>query len=402
MSSTLKQKIFDVIIVGMGPAGSTAARKMSQAGLSVLGLEKGRHPRYKVCGGALSARIDPFLAYEYQSVVERTIHTVQFTYGGHGAFRVQSSSPIVYMVMREHFDHLLLDWAKDTGTCVREGEQVREVRELDDRVTVSTTEGCYQGRVVIGADGANSVVARCLFQDLHRKKLPALESEIFTGNAPSYPDTGELMIDFGIKGNGYGWVFPKEEGLSVGVAEFYGSKKKPKGIFHSFVSTEKGLKSLSVPAPVGHPIPVYRRGMNQTKGGSMLGLVQKRALLVGDAASLVDPIFGEGIYYAVRSGHFAAETILQAFSDSRPTFQEYEMQVSQELIPELRLASRLVRLVYACPRWCQRILGSPFPSFFQELLELYCHKLQGTETHHSFISKAGNLLVKSPFKALYS
>ena len=75
-------KAYDAVVVGMGPAGSTAAYQLSRAGLSVLGLDKAMHPRYKVCGGGLSARIDRILEDDYKSVVEHTIYGIQFSYRG--------------------------------------------------------------------------------------------------------------------------------------------------------------------------------------------------------------------------------------------------------------------------------------------------------------------------------
>ena len=104
MKPTPSSKYYDVIIIGMGPAGAAAAYELSQAGVSVLGLEKYTHPRYKVCGGGLSARIERILPSDFQSVVEETIYRVQFTYGGKDSFLIESSQPIAYMTMRDHFD----------------------------------------------------------------------------------------------------------------------------------------------------------------------------------------------------------------------------------------------------------------------------------------------------------
>ncbi|HEY6289268.1 MAG TPA: NAD(P)-binding protein, partial [Nitrospiraceae bacterium] len=104
-------KAYDAVVVGMGPAGATAAYQLSRAGLSVLGLDKATHPRYKVCGGGLSARIDRILEDDYKSVVEHTISGIQFSYRGADPFFLDSSSPIAYMVMRDRFDHFLVEKA---------------------------------------------------------------------------------------------------------------------------------------------------------------------------------------------------------------------------------------------------------------------------------------------------
>ncbi|MDE3019049.1 MAG: FAD-dependent monooxygenase, partial [Nitrospirota bacterium] len=97
-------KAYDVLIVGMGPAGATAAYELSRAGMAVLGLDKQAHPRYKVCGGGLSSRIDKILDEDYKAVVEHTVYGVQFTYHGEEPFLIQSPSPNAFMVMRDRFD----------------------------------------------------------------------------------------------------------------------------------------------------------------------------------------------------------------------------------------------------------------------------------------------------------
>jgi flavin-dependent dehydrogenase len=95
---------YDVIVVGMGPAGACAAHELSQRGFSVLAFDKQAHPRYKVCGGGLSARIAKILPADFQSIVEETVHRVQFAYGAQESFLIESPEPIAYMVMRQHFD----------------------------------------------------------------------------------------------------------------------------------------------------------------------------------------------------------------------------------------------------------------------------------------------------------
>src|SRR5881409_3227857 len=110
----------DAIVVGMGPAGSSAATELARAGLSVLGLEGKAMPRYKVCGGALSARTDRLLEPDYHSVVEETIHRVRFQFAGAEAFEISSPEPMAYMVMRDRFDAYLVQKARDTGAVVRQ------------------------------------------------------------------------------------------------------------------------------------------------------------------------------------------------------------------------------------------------------------------------------------------
>lgn len=159
----------------MGPAGATVAYQLSQAGMSVLGLEKQAHPRYKVCGGGLSVRIDQLLDSDVKDVIEHTVYSIQFTYHGQEPFFIESSGPIASMVMRDRFDHVLVEKARWAGTEVHEDGQAVEFRQLPDGVEVVTDRARSRTKVLIGADGANSIVAQRLFQNrrLHRIPRPA-------------------------------------------------------------------------------------------------------------------------------------------------------------------------------------------------------------------------------------
>ena len=384
-------KTYDVLIVGMGPAGATAAYELSRAGVSVLGLEKSSHPRYKVCGGGLSVRIDKILDPDFKSVVEHTIYGIQFTYGGEEPFLIESSTPIAYMVMRDRFDHLLVEKARRAGTEVHECEAALSFRHLPDGVEVVTDRGRYRTKVLIGADGANSIVAQRLFPS-HKKqqRMPTLESEMGIGQAPVYPGEGKVLIDLGATDKGYAWIFPKKERLSIGVAEFRGRAASPKGVFDKFVRDEKVLGGMQVPRPAGHPLPLY----SAARGPARDGLVMHRALLVGDAGHLVDPLFGEGIYYAVRSGQIAASSVLGIFHDQRRTLLDYELAVMREIYEEFKVASRMARIVYTFPRLCHQLMGR-----YQEVINLYYDVLKGRESYQSFFRKAKGV-VKASFREL--
>ena len=390
MTITPETQYFDAIVVGMGPAGSTAAYELSRAGASVLGLDKQSHPRYKVCGGGLSVRIDRILDADFKSVVEHTIHGVQFSYAGQDPFFIPSAGPIAYMVMRDRFDHLLVEKARRAGTEIHEGERAHTFIPIDNGIEVVTDRGRYRAKVLIGADGANSVVAQQLFPNRRMRGRPSLESEIGIGQAPVYPGEGKVLIDLGATTQGYAWIFPKRERLSIGVAEFRGLATSPREVFQRFIRDEKGLAPFSVPSPSGHPLPLY----TAVGASARRSLVSQRALLVGDAGHLVDPLFGEGIYYAIRSGQIAAARVLDTFHDRRKTLQEYEWAVGREILEEFHIASRLARIVYTFPRLCHRLMNR-----YHEVIGLYYDVLQGRESYQGFFLKAKRV-VKSSFREL--
>ncbi len=384
MTFSVPSEHYDVIVVGMGPAGASAAYELSQSGLSVLAFDKQAHPRYKVCGGGLSARIAKILPADFLSIVEESVHRVQFTYGAQESFLIQSPEPIAYMVMRQDFDQWLVNNARQAGTTIHEDETVLEIHNQEEGVEVVTKQGRYRSRVVIGADGVMSMVAQQCFPGRSFMKIPALESEVHGEPLHVFQKTPTALISLQAAKKGYGWIFPKREGLSLGVGEFVKGTKRPKQSFRDFIGHEPLLDGLKVPAPLGYPIPIAS-AQAYRKGHAWAGrLVRGRTMLVGDAGHLVDPLLGEGIYYAVRSGQLAAKSVTDMLSNpAMHGLSDYEGLVDNEFGAEFRVAGRLGKIIYGLPRSVHRWAGRQFPDAYQRVLKRYCEMLQGKETYQS-------------------
>jgi len=368
--------MYDAIVVGLGPSGAITATDLARAGFSVLGLEWKTHPRYKVCGGALSARTDRLLEPDYHSVVEETIHRVRFQYAGDEPFEISSQEPIAYMAMRDRFDAYLVQKAREAGVLVRENERAVKVHEYADRVEVETQQGRYRAKVVVGADGANSRVARSLFPGRRGRLWGAVEGEVAVHQIPSRLGAGAIALDIGAVPGGYAWVFPKEGKLSVGIAEFHGSGRNPKRSYERFVQGEPILTGVEVPGGLGHPIPLYGG-----RTAERLPLTTSRSLLVGDAAHLVDPMLGEGIYYAIVSGRMAARAITNHLKGLAADLRTYDAQVAGELYPEFRAAARLAWAVYTFPRVVHGALRRRPDS-----IHLYADVLKGHTTYQGLLA----------------
>ncbi|MCC6965870.1 MAG: geranylgeranyl reductase family protein [Nitrospira sp.] len=380
---------YDVIIVGMGPAGATAAAALSRGGLAVLGVDKETHPRYKVCGGGLSARIDHVLEPGFRSVVEQSVNGVQFVYRGQDPLLIESAQPIAYMVMRDRFDHYLVQAARHAGAHIRTGEGVVELMQDQQGVEVVTAQGRYRAQIVIGADGANSLVARQFFPQRSQYRAPALESEVPIAEGVHGSAATAILVDVGAARQGYGWIFPKKKCLSVGVGEFRRKSRSLRATFDRFVTDERGIIGGTVPRPAGHPIPVYEESKAQGRGVDSR-FVAGRTMLVGDAAHLVDPLFGEGIYYAVRSGQLAAQAILAHQADQRSSLAAYEAALEREILPDFRVTARMAQVIYAVPRLAFKLLRR-----YQDVVQDYFEVLQGRTTAQQFLPQTKQRLKAS-------
>src|SRR5690606_9466860 len=225
--------------------------------------------------------------------------------------------PILYLTQRRHFDSLLLDGARKAGVEVREGQHVRSVHrersgvyevEAREHDTVST----YRARVVVGADGANSVVARALGFQPTREGGVALE-----GNLPStdgIPARLErhVLISFATVLGGYGWLFPKGDHINIGVGGLAAAGPTLRAELARFTGLF-GWNIEDLQDVRGHRLPLWQQGTHVADGG---------AALVGDAAGLVEPLLGEGVYGAVASDCLLAPEVDRFLAGQAADIQE--------------------------------------------------------------------------------
>jgi len=334
---------YDAIVVGAGPAGASAALELARRGARVGLFEQYQLPRYKPCGGCLSLKIDRILEPDFHSVVEKTVYGASFTFEGVDAFSAASDRPVAYMVMRDRFDAFLAEKARAAGAQLLAGEHVHEVAEEEHCVRVRTKDAELTARYVVGADGANSIVGRSLGILPRRQTAVCVEAEV-TADVRAAPAIGdEVRIAFGAAPFGYGWVFPKADHWSIGVGGVRDGTGNPKAWYDEFLVDQDLIDAIAGERRRGHVIPL------NTGARSALG--SRRALLAGDAAALVDPLLGEGVYYAVYSGQLAARTIALALAgDSAAMPGRYERLVEEEIYAEFDPARSLAFFLYAFPR----------------------------------------------------
>ncbi|MGD9894614.1 MAG: geranylgeranyl reductase family protein, partial [Dehalococcoidia bacterium] len=284
-----------MIVAGGGPGGSTAAREAAAAGASVLLLDKAAFPRDKPCGGGVNVRAAALLPFDLGPVVERTVTGVRFSLRTRGDFTRRYDRPLTFMTQRARLDAFLVEQAVEAGATLHERDAVRAVEVDRGGVTVRTARDAYRARVLVGADGANGVVARSAGLDGRRDLAVAVEGNIRFAVEPPDAWRSTAALDLGLIPGGYGWLFPKGDHVNIGVGGW--KYTGPTLRTHlDRVTRHYGFSPNQLSGLRGHHLPVRRRGSR---------IVSGRVALVGDAAGLVDPLSGEGIYAAIASGRAA-------------------------------------------------------------------------------------------------
>lgn len=331
---------YDVIVVGSGPAGGMCSYELSQKGLSVLIIEKEKLPRYKVCAGGLTKKAVDIIPEDFQGIIENHTYNVRTTHNCKWEFSKTTPFPIVAMVMRDKFDYFLVQKSLEKGARLLDGTKVNSVEELSDYVVVKTEGGNFKSRVIVGADGVTSHVARRLGLRKHRKLGVAIEGELHPDKEVDVSRYGRsLHLDFHVIPKGYGWIFPKKAHLSVGVFTTLPRIKNLKKYFFEY-TRKKGLAgSYNCQSLVGHQIPI---------GGGVGNEIfnTKRGLVVGDAAGLADPITGEGIYFALRSGKIAADVVSKSLTSDILELNEYSKLINDEIVSDFKYGIYFAAFLY--------------------------------------------------------
>lgn len=326
----------DVAVVGAGPAGAVLARDLAAAGVRVALLERERLPRYKACAGGIPLRTERLLDFSIDAAVEDTVTGLDITHLGRHRFRRDAGVPVARMVMRDRFDALIVERAREAGALAVPGAGVRRVTPRSGGFVLSTDVGEVSAAFVVGADGANSRVARDLALGGGMYENVALEAEVKAPVAALRRWRGLINLDVGYQPWGYAWVFPKAERLSIGLVLPQGAGRRLRADLDRYL-VRLGLSDAVVERLAGHKIPA-RRGEEP--------IAADGALLVGDAAGLTDEFTEEGISYAIHSGRLAARHILHALQRGQRRLDAYQRSVDRVIMPELRAARLIARLFY--------------------------------------------------------
>jgi geranylgeranyl reductase family protein len=369
---------YDVVIVGGGPAGASAAYCLATAGIKAIVLEKGSLPRYKTCGGGIVRRGLRRLPIAIGDAVERECFTAEIHLHDAGLrFETRRQVPIVSMTMRDRFDYLLLSAAREAGADIACCE-VLDVCPHREQVELLTSHGPLHTRFVIAADGALSTVARKTNWPDNRPFIPALEYEVTVGDSLLARFAQSARFDFGVVPCGYGWVFPKKEHLSIGVFTLRRGGANLNEKFHSYLRL-LGIAQAPRMERHGSLIPVTTRRAPFAIG---------RILLVGDAAGFVDPLTGEGISFAIRSGQIAARSLVGGNLAAEEVIHTYNAEIAGGILSELRAAKILSRLLYHHPA----LRSLLFRLYGQRFSEVVTDIMAGDRTYRGVIGNPSNYI----------
>jgi geranylgeranyl reductase family protein len=371
---------YDVIIVGAGPAGSLLAYLLASQNARVLLIDKKHLPRDKPCGGGLTPRALALLPFEIGEVVEEYAYSVEAFVNGKPAFVVHRDHPLITMVMRSRLDHFLAMKAVRAGATLEDGVTFNALHPSGDGLSIHTSEGIFKGGLIVGADGVNSRVARALGLEVRRQVMKAVEGEVY------HPDfsfsrlfRNTAHFDFGQIPEGYGWIFPKRDHLSVGVLSMSRRVKLMKPYFNAYLAAKNIHASAKVKPFLTHLIPIV------PDKGSILAT--ERGLLVGDAAGFADPITGEGMTYAFRGAHIACSVIMDALISGPKRLEAYTPILRKGLGHDLIFAKRFAYLLYKCPRFSARIIRA----HGGRLGDLHIGVIQGERSYESLYRKVLSL-----------
>jgi len=335
-------------VIGAGPAGATAARRLALGGARVRLIDRARFPRNKPCGGAISVRVltrFPHLREALRRIPTHYISRLYLESPGGDSITLKSDSPAALMIRRVEFDHLLVQLAVEAGAELVEGAEVGHASIAPSGVTLTTRDGrTFAAPLVIAADGVHSVVARRL--DFNRgwpRRSIALDMMEETPNETLRAiDPDCLWVSYGYQGSdGYAYVFPKRDHVNVGIGyllSYYRHevKRHPYDLQRRFVGALSGKGVLGGASSRRHFTPFLI-----PVGGPLPETARDRVLVTGDAGGFVNAFSAEGIYYAMVSGELAATAIL----GGTPT--GYRALWRRELGAELRDAVWVQRFLFA-------------------------------------------------------
>ena len=378
------KKNFDVIISGAGPSGSLLGYLLSKKNISTLILEKEIFPRYKVCAGGIQWKALQFLPYDINEIIEKKIYGIYFARRLKDIFYKKYSEPLIYTFERTRLDDFMAKKAIESGCSINFSEKIKNFEISKNEVKVFTQKDIYFSKILVGADGAGSIIYKKLNKDTNLQKIIGYETEIPLTSASSYPLYDEsVVLDFGGIRKGYFWIFPKKRTLSIGgggpVKDALNIKKYLEWFLQNYQEelnenfAAPGRDRLLNQKLSAHFIPVR---------SNKSFLCDYRVLSVGDAAGLGDAFTGEGIHNALLSSIIAADSISNAFSDFNFNFSDYREKINNDIYANIKNSMLISKIFFSSPYFYYKLIKSN-----DNLFNLCAKILRGEKKYSDVVNK---------------
>jgi geranylgeranyl reductase family protein len=312
---------FDAIVVGAGPAGSTTAYRLARAGARVILVDRARFPRDKPCGGGVTIRAVRLLPFALDPVVEDVVESTELRFRFGKSIVRGGRVPLVYMTQRSRLDHFLVEKAVEAGAELREGVKVTAIEAGREEVVIEAGGERIVGQLVIGADGVNGISAKTLGLGGYRTIGVAVEGNVPYGLVDKERYRGRAVIEFGTIPGGYGWVFPKADHVNIGVGGWGGEAPNLRAELRRICDAH-GVEPSDLQNFRGFRLPLRESGAVMARG---------RAALVGDAAGLIDPVTGDGMFEAFLSSEYVAEAALDVLAGRADGLEPYSRRLVERL-----------------------------------------------------------------------
>ena len=373
--------MFDCIIVGAGPGGTTAGYHLANKGHSVMVLEAASFRSYKPCGGGVSPAVAQWFDFDFTPVLDNTITKVKYTWklGDPVEIQLQGVQPM-WMVQRDTFDRFLMEQALEVGAQLKDKTEVTSIKLVGDGWQVTTNNGSYTGSYLIAADGVSGPTSSWLGL---KPPEPLLGATLEVKATMSQVALQTASFDFGAFKNGYIWNFPKSDGYSISGAFFRG-KGKPKEL-------KKELENYAANLGVDLSNREYREHSMSLWRYSRT-LHSTRALLVGEAAAVADPLTGEGIRPAMFTGVKAAAAISSALAGKADALVEYSQAIAAEWGKDMALAHKLAGLFFQFPGIAYKVAVKK-PAAAQIMSKILCGELHYSDVTEKAIARIKSSLI---------
>jgi len=325
---------FDAIIIGAGPSGACIGKILSDGGLKVLIVDDKKFPRSKPCGELVTQKSANLIKNTFGYNLENSIYSAHSCdsaiYYKTKKLSCSKSKYMTHYVDRKKFDLKLIESSISAGCSFRDNCKVVKLYPSDNTIVFKGGEK-ISSSIIIGADGAFSITAKTLFGKIKKYKkntaigfsakipIEEIKKEYFDKSFIERPN-----IFFGFANWGYGWVFPNENYVNVGLAGKISVNSKIKETYVLFLKSLR-VDTKNIAAAKAHIIPF---------GSKRIRLGKNNIVLIGDAAGFVEPVTGEGIYYALESAKLCAEAILKN-KDFKKLYADYKLLCKGKIIKHL-------------------------------------------------------------------